>query len=59
VLILAGGYVFFGDTMTREKFGGVCVAMLGIVWYSQLQLAASRERAAANSQFMVKVEASK
>lgn len=59
VLILAGGYAFFGDTMTIEKFGGVCVAMCGIVWYSQLQLAAAREPAAASNQFLIKADASR
>lgn len=59
VLILSGGYMFFGDTMTLEKLGGVSVAMCGIVWYSHLQMVAAKERAAAAAQFVVKAEASK
>ena len=32
VIILAGGVVFFGDTMPIKKAGGIAVAMIGIVW---------------------------
>ena len=41
VIILAGGCLFFGDEMPPKKLGGIAVAMAGIVWYSQLKLAAS------------------
>ncbi|KAI8465511.1 MAG: triose-phosphate transporter family-domain-containing protein [Monoraphidium minutum] len=41
VIILTGGCVLFGDTMPPKKLLGVGVAMLGIVWYTQLQLAAN------------------
>lgn len=38
VLILTGGCVFFGDEMPPKKLLGVCVAMCGIIWYTQLKL---------------------
>lgn len=38
VLILSGGFMFFGDTLSSEKFFGVCLAMSGIVWYSMLTM---------------------
>jgi solute carrier family 35, member E3 len=41
VIILAGGCLFFGDEMPAKKLGGIGVAMAGIVWYSQLKLAAA------------------
>jgi solute carrier family 35, member E3 len=41
VIILAGGCLFFGDEMPAKKLGGIAVAMGGIVWYSQLKLAAA------------------
>jgi solute carrier family 35 protein E3 len=47
VIILAGGVVFFGDTMPPKKLAGIAIAMGGIVWYSQIKLAEAREAAAA------------
>jgi solute carrier family 35 protein E3 len=41
VIILSGGCVFFGDSMPLNKLMGVCVAMGGIVWYTQLKLQAA------------------
>lgn len=41
VIILTGGCLMFGDEMPLKKFLGVCVAMSGIVWYSQLKMAAA------------------
>jgi len=41
VIILMGGCMFFGDEMPLKKLAGISVAMCGIVWYSQLKLAAS------------------
>ncbi|GFR52735.1 hypothetical protein Agub_g15287, partial [Astrephomene gubernaculifera] len=38
VIILTGGCLFFGDTMPLKKFIGVCIAMAGIVWYTQQKL---------------------
>ena len=38
VIILTGGCIFFGDSMPLKKFFGVCVAMCGIVWYTNLKL---------------------
>ncbi|PNH06400.1 Solute carrier family 35 member E3 [Tetrabaena socialis] len=40
IIILSGGCVFFGDTMPTKKLLGVCIAMGGIVWYTQQKLAA-------------------
>lgn len=39
VLILTGGVFIFGDSMTLTKVAGVALAMTGIAWYSQMQLA--------------------
>lgn len=36
VIILTGGVFLFGDGMPRERLLGVCVAMMGIGWYTQL-----------------------
>ncbi|GAB4823538.1 hypothetical protein N2152v2_010584 [Parachlorella kessleri] len=49
VLILSGGVVFFGDTMPAKKLGGILVAMLGIVWYSQIKLQESKATATGGS----------
>lgn len=38
VIILTGGVLFFGDTMTIKKLLGIALAMMGIVWYSQIKL---------------------
>ena len=38
VIILTGGCMFFGDSMPPKKLTGVCIAMAGIVWYTQLKL---------------------
>jgi hypothetical protein len=46
IIILSGGCMFFGDSMPYNKLMGVCVAMGGIVWYTQLKLQAA---GAANS----------
>ncbi len=32
VIILSGGVVWFGDSMSYKRLGGICVAMLGIIW---------------------------
>lgn len=42
VIILAGGVVFFGDTMSQNKLGGIMVAMGGIIWYTQIKLQEAR-----------------
>lgn len=36
VIILMGGCMFFGDEMPLKKLAGISVAMLGIIWYSQV-----------------------
>lgn len=41
VIILTGGCMFFGDTMPAKKFVGVCIAMVGIIWYTQMKLSAA------------------
>ena len=38
VIILSGGVVFFGDSMSGKKFLGIVFAMGGIVWYSTIKL---------------------
>ena len=37
VIILVGGCMFFGDTMPAKKLAGISIAMLGIIWYSQVR----------------------
>ncbi|GIL90469.1 hypothetical protein Vretifemale_18118 [Volvox reticuliferus] len=46
VIILTGGCLFFGDSMPAKKFLGVCIAMAGIVWYTQQKLTTSGAAAA-------------
>lgn len=36
VIILSGGCLFFGDAMPPKKLLGICLAMVGIIWYSQV-----------------------
>ncbi len=36
VIILSGGCLFFGDSMPPKKLFGIGVAMVGIIWYSQV-----------------------
>jgi hypothetical protein len=38
VIIPTGGCMFFGDTMPPKKLTGVCIAMVGIIWYTQLKI---------------------
>jgi solute carrier family 35 protein E3 len=38
VIILMGGCMFFGDEMPFKKLAGITIAMLGIIWYSQVRL---------------------
>ncbi|KAG2438048.1 hypothetical protein HXX76_005660 [Chlamydomonas incerta] len=47
VIILSGGCMFFGDTMPLKKFTGVCIAMMGIIWYTQQKLASGNGGGAA------------
>jgi solute carrier family 35, member E3 len=42
VIILAGGVMFFGDSMPLAKAGGIMVCMMGIVWYSNIKLKEAR-----------------
>lgn len=42
VIILTGGVFFFGDSMPPKKMFGIAVAMVGIVWYSQIKLTEAR-----------------
>lgn len=44
VSILTGGCLLFGDTMGVSKLSGVTLAMVGIAWYSQMQLASQQNR---------------
>ncbi len=36
IIILTGGCMFFGDEMPLKKLAGISIAMLGIMWYSQV-----------------------
>lgn len=49
VIILTGGCIMFGDDMPPRKLIGVLIAMVGIVWYSQIQLSATSGIGAANN----------
>jgi solute carrier family 35 protein E3 len=42
IIILTGGVVFFGDSMPPKKLAGIGVAMVGIIWYSQIKLSEAR-----------------
>lgn len=42
VIILTGGCMFFGDDMPLKKLGGISVAMVGIIWYTQMKLTAAQ-----------------
>lgn len=42
VIILTGGVIFFGDTISSKKMMGIALAMVGIVWYSQIKLREAR-----------------
>ena len=41
-IILTGGCVMFGDEMPFKKFIGVCVSLLGMVWYTNVKMAEAR-----------------
>lgn len=43
VIILSGGCAFFGDAMPPKKLFGVAIAMVGIIWYTQLKLVQGSE----------------
>ncbi len=36
VIILSGGCIFFGDSMPPKKLFGIGIAMIGIIWYTQV-----------------------
>eukprot|EP00195_Chlamydomonas_chlamydogama_P013701 CAMPEP_0202895290 /NCGR_PEP_ID=MMETSP1392-20130828/4528_1 /ASSEMBLY_ACC=CAM_ASM_000868 /TAXON_ID=225041 /ORGANISM="Chlamydomonas chlamydogama, Strain SAG 11-48b" /LENGTH=280 /DNA_ID=CAMNT_0049580247 /DNA_START=251 /DNA_END=1093 /DNA_ORIENTATION=+ len=36
VIILGGGFFFFNDTMSWKRMAGICIAMIGIIWYTQM-----------------------
>lgn len=38
VSILGMGVFFFGDSMSMKKFGGICLALTGVFWYSKIKL---------------------
>ena len=42
VIILAGGVLIFGDSLSVSKAAGVVIAMIGIAWYSHMQLTSLR-----------------
>lgn len=37
-IILTGGCLLFGDEMPLKKFIGVCVSLLGMVWYTNVKM---------------------
>lgn len=41
VIILAGGCLIFGESMTPATFAGVAIALAGIAWYTHVQLSAT------------------
>jgi len=43
VLIVGAGMLLFGDELGVKKFWGLCVAMGGIVWYSQIKMEETRK----------------
>lgn len=45
IFILAGGRIFFNDVMPPLKLGAICLAILGIICYSLLQINKSRGNA--------------
>ncbi len=49
VIILTGGVVFFGDSMSGQNFLGILFAMGGIVWYSMIKLRESRNSSKAKA----------
>jgi solute carrier family 35 protein E3 len=38
VIILAGGFVLFNESMPPKKLAGVLCALAGIIWYSWLKM---------------------
>lgn len=32
ILVLLGGWLFLGDSITGRKFAGMCLAVAGMVW---------------------------
>lgn len=45
VMVLLGGWLFLGDTITGKKFAGMALAVAGMVWYGKAS--SSQARAAA------------
>jgi drug/metabolite transporter (DMT)-like permease len=45
VLVLLGGWAFLGDTITAKKFGGMALAVSGMVWYGKASAAQARLQA--------------
>lgn len=41
-IILTGGCLLFGDEMPFKKFVGVCVSLLGMVWYTNVKMAEAK-----------------
>ena len=47
VVILSGGFLLFDEQMPMKKLAGVCLAMVGIIWYSGLKMQKASPAAAA------------
>ncbi|GAX83445.1 hypothetical protein CEUSTIGMA_g10870.t1 [Chlamydomonas eustigma] len=43
VIILSGGVLFFDDITSWKRFAGICVAMAGIGWYTQMTIMGSTQ----------------
>ena len=55
VTILTGGVLMFGDSVTFSKMCGIFLAMIGIAWYSHMQLAALQHKIVTKSDESLKV----
>lgn len=41
VIIIVGGYLFFGDEMNPRKFLGIVLCLGGVYWYTHVKLASA------------------
>jgi solute carrier family 35 protein E3 len=44
VSILTMGVIFFNDSMSTKKFGGICLALIGVIMYSKIKLEAAMKK---------------
>lgn len=49
IIILTGGYLYFGDDMSAIKLIGIVISLSGVIWYAQTKVEEANALVASNS----------